>query len=545
MLANRTLAMHMIVLGLLFCPGAASLLLAQQSTTGPKPPAGIDRGLRPPNRSQVVISGVPAYLWRHGCGPTAAGMVIGFWDGNSFPDLVSGPAATQTAEVNAMIADDHDFEYCDNAFADHYRDYSCPIDASPGPLLPDKSETGGAHADNCLADFMLTSRSANSNYYGWSWFNHVEVALEAYFAMQLPGQAVQLQSIYFNDFSWAQYKAEIDNRRPMVLLVDTDADGWTDHFVTAIGYDEAAHEYGVLDTWDQGVHWYQWRPVAGGWDWGVYGVTTFNPSYVCVDSDGDHFGDPGHPENQCPVDNCPAVSNFDQRDVDHDGLGDLCDPDADNDGLPNGFDNCPYLANPAQSDADVDSVGDDCDNCPATFNPDQRDENSDGVGDLCDGRVHIYTKSLPDGYLSAPYYMQLEGAGGTLPLNWIFFGGDLPYGLSFQEGVGIISGTPTYKATFYFTLVLRDSSVPAKSCTLSTSILITDPPCPCGDADGSSAISISDAVYLINFIFAGGPAPNPMLSGDADCSNAISISDAVYLINYIFAGGPAPCAACP
>ncbi len=67
----------------------------------------------------------------------------------------------------------------------------------------------------------------------------------------------------------------------------------------------------------------------------------------------------------------------------------------------------------------------------------------------------------------------------------------------------------------------------------------------CGDADGSGAISISDAVYLINYIFAGGPAPDPLLSGDADCSGAVSISDAVYLINYIFAGGPPPCAACP
>ncbi len=64
--------------------------------------------------------------------------------------------------------------------------------------------------------------------------------------------------------------------------------------------------------------------------------------------------------------------------------------------------------------------------------------------------------------------------------------------------------------------------------------------CFCGDADGSGAISISDAVYLINYIFAGGAAPDPLCEGDADGSGAISISDAVYLINYIFAGGPAP-----
>ncbi len=67
----------------------------------------------------------------------------------------------------------------------------------------------------------------------------------------------------------------------------------------------------------------------------------------------------------------------------------------------------------------------------------------------------------------------------------------------------------------------------------------------CGDADGSSMITISDAVYLINYIFAGGPAPDPLLAGDVDCNSIVTISDAVYLINYIFAGGAAPCAACP
>ena len=65
-----------------------------------------------------------------------------------------------------------------------------------------------------------------------------------------------------------------------------------------------------------------------------------------------------------------------------------------------------------------------------------------------------------------------------------------------------------------------------------------------GDADGNAIITISDAVYLINFIFAGGPAPSPTLDGDADCNGIITISDAVFLINFIFAGGPAPCATC-
>lgn len=67
----------------------------------------------------------------------------------------------------------------------------------------------------------------------------------------------------------------------------------------------------------------------------------------------------------------------------------------------------------------------------------------------------------------------------------------------------------------------------------------------CGDADGSSIVTISDAVLLINYIFSGGPAPDPLLSGDADCSGGVTSSDAAYLISYIFSGGEAPCAVCP
>lgn len=67
----------------------------------------------------------------------------------------------------------------------------------------------------------------------------------------------------------------------------------------------------------------------------------------------------------------------------------------------------------------------------------------------------------------------------------------------------------------------------------------------CGDADGSGTVNITDAVFLITFIFAGGPAPGPYLAGDANCDQTVNVTDAVYIINYIFGGGPAPCANCP
>ncbi len=62
-----------------------------------------------------------------------------------------------------------------------------------------------------------------------------------------------------------------------------------------------------------------------------------------------------------------------------------------------------------------------------------------------------------------------------------------------------------------------------------------------GDCDGNCIISISDVVYIIQYIFAGGPEPIPYEAGDVDCNGIVNISDAVVLINFIFAGGPPPC----
>ncbi len=63
----------------------------------------------------------------------------------------------------------------------------------------------------------------------------------------------------------------------------------------------------------------------------------------------------------------------------------------------------------------------------------------------------------------------------------------------------------------------------------------------CGDCDNSGLVDIDDAVYLITYIFASGPPPDPLEKGDVDWSGAVDIDDVVYLITYIFAGGPPPC----
>ena len=66
-----------------------------------------------------------------------------------------------------------------------------------------------------------------------------------------------------------------------------------------------------------------------------------------------------------------------------------------------------------------------------------------------------------------------------------------------------------------------------------------------GDANNDGSIDVSDVVYLITYIFSGGPAPATIRNGNADGSdadgpNAVDVSDVVYLIAYIFSGGPVP-----
>lgn len=147
-----------------------------------------------------------------------------------------------------------------------------------------------------------------------------------------------------------------------------------------------------------GEFFYKVRAKDAQGQWGAFSAPVVTivagTGETCVDSDGDGYGDPGHPENTCPDDNCPETYNPDQADVDQDGVGDVCDnceqvanadqADADQDEVGDVCDNCVDVANADQADGDGDTVGDVCDNCPEDANADQADADEDGIGDACD-----------------------------------------------------------------------------------------------------------------------------------------------------------------
>jgi hypothetical protein len=66
----------------------------------------------------------------------------------------------------------------------------------------------------------------------------------------------------------------------------------------------------------------------------------------------------------------------------------------------------------------------------------------------------------------------------------------------------------------------------------------------CGDCNGDTVVNIADVSYLINYLFIGGPAPDPLCLGDVNCDTLVNIADVCYLINYLFVEGPPPCLEC-
>lgn len=233
-------------------------------------------------------------------------------------------------------------------------------------------------------------------------------------------------------------------------------------------------------------------------------------------------------------------------------------------------------------DTDTDEIIDRCDNCPLTWNPGQWDTDGDGVGDACiagyadpgQGESVIVTDNLTvtfDNVSSGGVVEMAENPNGPDPPNGfdlypmdspVYF--EIITNAEFTDSVTIcfvydetqIRGNEAnlqlrhYEGDTPVNITLdgyphiNENKICGRTDGFSPFAMME--PCLCeqaGDASGDSTVNIGDAVYLINYIFKGGPEPVCPAEGDANCDGTINIGDAVHLINYIFKGGPAPC--CP
>ncbi len=144
------------------------------------------------------------------------------------------------------------------------------------------------------------------------------------------------------------------------------------------------------------------------------------------------------------------------------------------------------------TDFDVDGVTDGCDNCLWTPNADQADDDGDGHGNACDNCD----------FVSNPDQADFDGDGV----------GDVCDNCSeaYNPGQEDANGNDIGDACDWI----------------------------CGDLDGDGLVNVLDIVFIIDFKFKGGPAPEFMDAADVNNDTLVNVLDIVAMINYKFKNGP-------
>lgn len=181
-----------------------------------------------------VLSGVPEYKWYHGCSPTSGGMLMGYWYNQGYTKLLPGVTnAYDQAQVNNAIS-------------------------SPEHNV---GNTYVGHTANSIADFMQTVS-------GGTYADNIPTGLKDWSAsVGVSATASHNEVSYMGGtFVYANYQAEINAGRPMLLNVETYApppyNSWVGHTVVGYGYQNNMFNitiptgqevtvpgFAVMDTW--------------------------------------------------------------------------------------------------------------------------------------------------------------------------------------------------------------------------------------------------------------------------------------------------------
>nr|WP_321400535.1 C39 family peptidase [uncultured Desulfobacter sp.] len=205
------------------------------------------------NATSVVLSDIPAYYWYHGCGPTAAASIFGYYDLSGYDSLFDA-SGWDEVKLTSNVKD----EISSPA-------HNAKYDPHPDAVGPDPPDTS-------IADFFHTSENQP---YGWSYLSEADDAFREYASYRgYDDWAAWNESFSRGEFTWDDFTNEIDNGRPMMFLIDTDGNGGTDHFVPVFGYNDQTMEYACYTTWSESEV-ISWRSFRGmGNSWGI-GYATF------------------------------------------------------------------------------------------------------------------------------------------------------------------------------------------------------------------------------------------------------------------------------
>ncbi|MCK9417911.1 MAG: YDG domain-containing protein [Nitrospirae bacterium] len=88
--------------------------------------------------------------------------------------------------------------------------------------------------------------------------------------------------------------------------------------------------------------------------------------------------------------------------------------------------------------------------------------------------VTITTSAVPDGAKGTPYSYALNVSNGIPPYSWLLQSGTLPSGITLNSSTGVLSGTPTTKQAYSFTIRVSDSDSPAQTATKTFSMNVYD-----------------------------------------------------------------------
>jgi hypothetical protein len=101
-------------------------------------------------------------------------------------------------------------------------------------------------------------------------------------------------------------------------------------------------------------------------------------------------------------------------------------------------------------------------------------------------------------------------------------------------------GTLDYETQYFWRIVARDPQG-AETSGSEWDFTTEGVPVICGDVNNDGIINIGDVVYLIGYLYRGGPLPIPLeCVGDVNNDDIVNIGDVVYLIAYLYRGGPTP-----